>query len=370
MGTKEDIIKALQNWRIFPSIPEDYKTDYDVLIAGLESASRESPEFTDDIQTRLKAATGWQVLNIKDINADSDLFFSICRMLYKGEFVLHAVSINGLFLQFVPHFNSDLDIATAAFDQNPMAYQYIGQKIQHMFDTKFIIEIENNGLLLWYASDRLKSNQEVVLAAVMQDGLALEFASKLLRANPSIVLAAMQNDPSAFQFAAPDVHLKDKQIMLLAIKNGRKFFLGLDDEYKYDEDNLLVALSNHRNILQKLNLRRIPHKLVLVAVELDGFAIRFASSAFQSDPSNRLAAVRQNGKVIQGIPNELVDMRLMIAAAAQDLDYICYFPKWYRHGMFKKKVYDMMIVRQEYLGNIPAQDFAELSKVFNSFSWI
>ena len=41
--------------------------------------------------------------------------------------------------------------------------------------------IKENGIILWYSSDRLKSDKEIVLTAVQQDSYALEYASKELK---------------------------------------------------------------------------------------------------------------------------------------------------------------------------------------------
>ena len=55
--------------------------------------------------------------------------------------------------------------------------------------------------VLQFASDELKSDAEVVLAAVSQNGAALEDASDALAGQPDIVMAAIRNKPCALQFA-------------------------------------------------------------------------------------------------------------------------------------------------------------------------
>ena len=58
------------------------------------------------------------------------------------------------------------------------------------------------GSCVIYASDGLRADQEVVLAAVAQDGWALEYASDGLRADKEVVLAAVAQNGSALQYAS------------------------------------------------------------------------------------------------------------------------------------------------------------------------
>ena len=51
--------------------------------------------------------------------------------------------------------------------------------------------VKTDGLALEFASDDLKAEPEVVLAAVMEYGPALEFASDNLKARSEVVLAAI-----------------------------------------------------------------------------------------------------------------------------------------------------------------------------------
>ncbi|MGZ3633864.1 MAG: DUF4116 domain-containing protein [Parachlamydiaceae bacterium] len=49
--------------------------------------------------------------------------------------------------------------------------------------------VQQNGLLLQFASEYLKNDREIVLAAVQQDGSALQFASEQLKCDNQVVLA-------------------------------------------------------------------------------------------------------------------------------------------------------------------------------------
>jgi hypothetical protein len=53
---------------------------------------------------------------------------------------------------------------------------------------------------LWYASNELRNDREVVMEAVMQSGWALEYASERLRKDREVVSVAVLQDPRARTF--------------------------------------------------------------------------------------------------------------------------------------------------------------------------
>lgn len=60
----------------------------------------------------------------------------------------------------------------------------------------------------------MRKDKEVVLAAVQQDGLALKYASDKLRNDKDIVLAAVQKDPKAIRFASYELRKKKNTMMI------------------------------------------------------------------------------------------------------------------------------------------------------------
>ena len=61
--------------------------------------------------------------------------------------------------------------------------------------------VTERGLALIHASDNLKGNKEVVLAAVANDGLAHRLATKQLQGDLQVVLAAVSNKPEVLKYA-------------------------------------------------------------------------------------------------------------------------------------------------------------------------
>lgn len=62
--------------------------------------------------------------------------------------------------------------------------------------------VEQNGVYLEFASNRLKDNMDIVKAAVKNNGLSLRFASEELRNDKEIVLEAINQNPKAIEFAS------------------------------------------------------------------------------------------------------------------------------------------------------------------------
>jgi hypothetical protein len=61
--------------------------------------------------------------------------------------------------------------------------------------------LQNDGMALRYASERLRGDRGVVLAALQQDGMALQYASESLRADEKVVAHAIKQNPSAERYS-------------------------------------------------------------------------------------------------------------------------------------------------------------------------
>jgi len=85
--------------------------------------------------------------------------------------------------------------------------------------------VRQNGLALQYATETLKADRDVVLAAVQKrNGRVLKCATEALRADRDVVLAAVQQDAGAIEFAADEL-LEDPTFAMEA--KGRYHLLKL-----------------------------------------------------------------------------------------------------------------------------------------------
>ena len=80
---------------------------------------------------------------------------------------------------------------------------------------------QQNGMVLRYASDTLKNDRDVVLAAVQHYGMVLHYASANLRNDQDIVLAAVQQHGDALQYASDGLR-NDQGVVLVAVQQHGK----------------------------------------------------------------------------------------------------------------------------------------------------
>ena len=87
---------------------------------------------------------------------------------------------------------------------------------------------ENSGCLLQFVDDKLKSDKDVVMAAVKNDGVALKFADRGLRNDQDIVVAAVAQNGCALQYASDNMR-RQKEIVMLAVgQNGAALLFAKD----------------------------------------------------------------------------------------------------------------------------------------------
>lgn len=100
-------------------------------------------------------------------------------------------------------------------------------KVDQLYPFLYSIDFFSEGLCycsgreLEFASDLIKKDPVIVMAAVQQNGAALEYADPELRKDPAIVMAAVQSNGLALQSADPELK-KDREIVMAAVRqDGR-----------------------------------------------------------------------------------------------------------------------------------------------------
>ena len=66
--------------------------------------------------------------------------------------------------------------------------------------------ISKDVVSICYASDELKNNKSIMLIAIKKDGLNLKHASKELRSDYEVVEIALKQDRNSFNFASKEIH--------------------------------------------------------------------------------------------------------------------------------------------------------------------
>ena len=71
----------------------------------------------------------------------------------------------------------------------------------------------------YHASENLRANRQIVIAAVQHCGCALDSASDDLKADREIVLVAVQNDATSLKYASRSLR-GDREIVLAAVREN------------------------------------------------------------------------------------------------------------------------------------------------------
>lgn len=213
----------------------------------------------------------------------------------------------------------DEEIVLAAVSQNGGVLQYASERLKSEKDfvmkavchsTKGTSDSEDPTRLVFaYISEDFKTDREVVLAAVRRTGMALKFAPKDFQNDREIVLAAVSEDGRAFQYASQQLK-EEKDFVLQAVgKNGRAFAY-VSEYFKDDSEVALEAVSNRGGAVEffgdrlKGDARVMLAALVLEKYGTHGFAFKFASDGLKEDPEFVKEALRRQPSIWFDIPKE------------------------------------------------------------------
>ena len=150
---------------------------------------------------------------------------------------------------------------------------------------------------LRFASGTVRSNREVVLAAVTSQGDALRYASDLLRADRAIVLCAVQNHGLALAHCSDPDLCADAEIAVAAAQQNGQALVYVAAALRADRTFMLEVLPYDGLALEHAedDALREDHHVVLTAVRQCGSALRFAGEALRADKAVVMEAVGQQG---------------------------------------------------------------------------
>jgi hypothetical protein len=114
----------------------------------------------------------------------------------------------------------DRAIVLVAVQEDWMAHHFGTREVQKDEGIKGLVRnvMEKDGRALENASEEMKTDPEVVLAAVKQSPMALKFAAERMKEDRAIVMAAVQHHGMALQHAANE--LKEDEAIVLASLNA------------------------------------------------------------------------------------------------------------------------------------------------------
>jgi hypothetical protein len=147
---------------------------------------------------------------------------------------------------------------------------------------------------LEYASEELKNDQVIVLAAVANHGIALQFALNECKNDQEVALAAVNNDGFALLFVSDELRNNSKCFLAAVNRNGYALQCA-SEELKNDQEIVLAAVTSNSSVLEYASdERKNDQEIVLAAVRSDGLALEWASDERKNDREVALAAIKNN----------------------------------------------------------------------------
>ena len=224
------------------------------------------------------------------------------HILADKDFMIKAVKRNGFTLKYASdELKNDAEVVLAAINGgdewgcSAKALEFASDELK---DDKSIVmtAVSRHSEALCFASDRLRCDRDVVMAAVDQSGWALEYASDELRNDEEVVLTAIQgwdgvscNYSFAIKHASEELK-SNKEFMIKAIElTEGEAFAKASDALKNDKEIVLIAVKNCSP----------PHQCDPTIV------LAYASDQMRADKDIVLAAVRRNGWSLNYASEEL-----------------------------------------------------------------
>lgn len=210
------------------------------------------------------------------------------------ELMLRAVRRNGSALSHAPEtLRSDIEVVRAAVERDPHALQFASPEVRA--DRSVVLPVvSRTGSALKFAAASLRSDREVVRAAVQQDGEALKYAAQELRADPSIVCAAVLDNVLALGFAERELR-HDRRFILQVVKQEGRALQYTSESLRSDRDVVKAAVRQNGLALEWASRDlRADREVVLAAVTQRGTALRFAAHALKADEDLVKMAVDQD----------------------------------------------------------------------------
>ena len=173
--------------------------------------------------------------------------------------------------------------------------------------------VKRNATYIRYASDRLKDDKEVVMAA-MDSAYSYQkifkYVSKRLQSHRSVIIKAVSIDRTVYN-SLPKITRFKKQVTLAAVSKDGNSLRFTSNELKDDYQVVKAAIRNAGRSIKYASKRlKDNKKLVLLAVStssggLGGSVLMYVSSRLKHDRGVCLEAVKSESHAIRHVPEDL-----------------------------------------------------------------
>lgn len=174
-----------------------------------------------------------------------------------------------------------------------MALQFVSSELRSDFDV-VLAAVQNNGQAIMFAHPSLHDNPEIMLASVKTFGDALSLAPTVVQSNKDIVLAAVSNSGDSLRYASAEL-TDDYEIVKTAVSNQGYALRYASSNQRGDRRIILAAVQRDGNLLRFASTElQNDREVVTEAIRQEPLALRFASSTLRSESNVVLAAVSRN----------------------------------------------------------------------------
>lgn len=324
------VIKILQSrGTLLSQFPKEYGSDEEFVMTAL-SQSGEALEFIDK---KYKDDINFisQLFVNNNYTVHSHSFRHVSKKLKDNkDLVLQILSVHkyaGILEYLSDEFKNDMTIVMTALSADPHVLPYVSNKLKA--DPKFIKIIKPNykKSLLRYVGEQWGHDRDFVLenVSVKEGGYQIIFASEELKNDREVVLAAISNDDLAFSEIRSKFK-KDKSFLIDAVHINPLIFNKIDPQLKLDKDIALSAVTKAGWILKNMDESlRNNKKIALAAIKNDPKAIWSAGDVFKNDLDLNLKCIKRNGLIFQYAAETIRDNKEAAMLAIKS------YPTMYQH---------------------------------------
>jgi len=184
-------------------------------------------------------------------------------------------------------------------------------------DKIFATAVKSEWIALYYASDRIKGNFDIVAAAISFCGAALRWASDELRSDKRIVLIAVANFGTSLSYASSELQ-DDEEVVMCAVQVSAAALVSASPRLRNHEGIVMAAIKSGMRVLRFLSINgevRNNRSIVMKAVGANANSLQFAPKKFQNDFEIVMKAVSVDGGALEFASKTLQDNDKVVAMA-------------------------------------------------------
>ena len=268
---KEIIMAAMENRRIqlLDHLPSSIRYEKDVVMAAynqhLLSRNYKEECFSDvrlwKLPDKLRDDKDVVMLELSKVALPVALRHASSRLRDDEDVVRHAVMKSSRAMHYAPmRLRDDYSFVLSLLgcvgrDGIIDVVSKISRRLRN--DQSIIMAaVRINAAALYYASDDMKSNKEIVMAAVLNYGVSLEFASKCLRNDFDVCISAVRQNRHALLHVSKELK-SDQSFVLQAVRSCFRVLELVDDEWHSHPDVVYEALQDTRTATSNKQIRKV-----------------------------------------------------------------------------------------------------------------